>query len=144
MQRRKGDELGRDYAGLRRSTGFRRRPRRILMIDPSRVDRLLVSTALVLKGQDEVRLTEVADFDLGLSLLLQRVYDVVLLDDAGPGLSSSETVRAVRGVAPTTPIVRHTPYLSEPSESGNGLDQLVEAVEAALAEAESTALDAAG
>jgi CheY-like chemotaxis protein len=146
MQRRKNDESGRDYANLRRPTEYqpehRRRPRRILMVDPSRVDRLLVSTALTLKGRDDVRLTEVADFDLGLSLLLQRTYDLVLLDDAVPGLSPGETIRAIRGVAPATPIVRHAAYLEAPSENGNGLDQLVEAVEAALAEA--AAVDAAG
>jgi CheY-like chemotaxis protein len=134
MRRRKGEELGPDYAESRRSPERGRPARRILLIEQSRVDRLLVSAALMLKGQGETRLTEVVDFDLGLSLLLQRSYDLVLLDDALPGQSSWETTRAIRGVAPTTPIVRHGQYL-ERRDNDNGLDKLVEAVEAALSAA---------
>jgi len=135
MRRRKGDAVGADFTAVRRVSNGRRSPRRILLIEPSRVDRLLVNTALVLKGRDETRLTEVTDLDLGLSLLLQRPYDLVMLADRAANQSPWETTRAIRAVAPTTPIIRHAPYLAEPAGNDNGLDQLVEAVETALAEA---------
>jgi DNA-binding NarL/FixJ family response regulator len=104
----------------------------VLLIDDSRLDRLLIAAALTLKGGMDVKLTEAATLDLGLGLLYQRRYDLVLLDDALPGVSPWDATRAVRGVAPRTPIVRHAQHLGVES-AGGGVDSLIEAVRSTLA-----------
>jgi CheY-like chemotaxis protein len=132
MRARKGERPGPQYFRLRRTADSPRPPRRALLIDDSRIDRLVVGAALALKGPSELRLTEVADLDLGLHLLWQGRYDLVLLADTVSSLSPWEVYQAVRGAAPATPIVRHARYLEGEAGDGDGLDVLVEAVCAAL------------
>jgi DNA-binding NtrC family response regulator len=90
-----------------------RAPYRLMLIDDSRVERVLLRAALLLPGEVAIRLSEADDLDLGLSLLLQRRFDLILLDEDLPGVSREDALRAIRGVAPTTPIIHHTTYLDD-------------------------------
>jgi CheY-like chemotaxis protein len=96
-----------------------RTPYRILLVEDSRVERVLVRAALLLPGEVAIRLSEADDLDLGLSLLYQRRFDLILLDEALPGVSRDDALRAIRGVAPTTPVIHHTAYLEEEACCGD-------------------------
>jgi len=107
----------------------------VLLIEDSRVDRMLLRAAITLRGGDRVRLTEAADLDVGLSLLEQRRFDLVLLDEELPEVQPGDAVRAVRDAAPATPIIHHAGYLEATgwdTSQEHRLDALVDAVHAAL------------
>ena len=92
---------------------------RVLLIEDSRVERVLIRAALLLSSGPVLRLSEANDLDLGLSLLYQRRFDLILLDEALPGVTGEDALRAVRGVAPVTPVIHHTSYLEAEVAGGD-------------------------
>lgn len=80
-------------------------PLRVLMIEDSLTDAMLVQGELRRSCFAAFKVTRVDSLAAGLSLLSDKDFDVVLLDLLLPDSVDIETVRAVHGAEPNVPIV---------------------------------------
>ena len=86
--------------------------RQVLLIDDDELDRGLVAELFCLRGRGRVTITEAPSLKVGLGLLGNTRYDLVLLDTKLPDASALQALRAVAEHAPSTPILSHTAHLT--------------------------------
>ena len=81
------------------------RPLRVLMIEDSLTDAMLVEGELRRSSFSKFEIKRTDSLSAGLALLRDEDFDVVLLDLLLPDSVDIETVRAVHGAEPSVPIV---------------------------------------
>jgi CheY-like chemotaxis protein len=84
----------------------------VLLIEDEELDRQIVQELVALRGRGRVRVTEAASFRAGVDLLHRQAFDLVLLDTKLPDISALSALRSVGEIAPDTPILPHTTFIT--------------------------------
>ena len=84
----------------------------VLLIEDDELDRQIVLEVLALRGRGRAHVTEARTFHEGLEQLHTRRFELVLLDTKLPEISALSALRSVGEVAPDTPILPHTPFIT--------------------------------
>lgn len=87
-------------------------PWEVLVIENDELDRMLVSELLALRTRGRAKVTEARDLKSALDLLAHRSFVLVLLDTRLPDASALYALRALGDLAPDTPILPHTGFIS--------------------------------
>jgi DNA-binding NarL/FixJ family response regulator len=87
----------------------------VLLIEHEEVDRQLLLELVALKGRGRVRITEAANLATGMERLRSHHFDLILLDTKLRDASALSALRAVGEVAPETPILSHSIFVTVPT-----------------------------